>query len=117
MFGDQDISGGYDLYVGDELDTSGLTAATAAGRLSDIELARGEEQSSRRATRSSLRASISSLDGHELREGFVEVEKTASALKPMRGFQEEDEIPAFDEQQVGGGRRGVGSNNALKLII
>lgn len=100
MFGDQDISGGgYDLYVGDELNTSALTAATAAGRLSDIEVARGQEQESRRTTRSSLRTSISTVDGEEV---VLEAEKvvTSSALKPMRGFQEEDEIPAFDEQQV-----------------
>ena len=105
MFGDQDISGGYDLYVSDELNTSALTAGTA-GRISDIEMARGQEQGSRRTTRSSLRTSISSVDGHELREEGGEMMLEAakvipgSALKPMRGFQEEDEIPAFDEQQV-----------------
>lgn len=118
MLGEHDASGGgYDLYVEDDLNTSGLTTST--GRVSDIELARGEEQSSRRNTRSSLRTSISTADGQVLGEGLAEVEKPSSALKPMRGFQEEDEIPAFDEQQdifgedLGGYRVSTGRDSML----
>lgn len=99
MFGDQSVGGGFDLYVGDDLSTSGLTTTTA-GRVSDIEVARGEDQSSRRVTRSSLRTSLLSVEGKELSEGTMSgaLQDKEGALKPMQGFQEE--IPAFDEQVI-----------------
>lgn len=69
------------------------------GRVSDVEVMRGEDQSGRRTTRSSLRTSISSVDAGALHErGFEESTVEKSVVKPMRGFQD-DEIPAFEEQQ------------------
>ena len=98
MFGDQEVGGGFDMQVSEDVITSGLTTST--GRLSDIELARGEDQESRRGTRSSLRASVSTVDDHEVNKEINEMDMPTSAMKPMRGFQEVDEIPAFEEQQV-----------------